>query len=211
MRYTFDDATADARHTTEYFELTGARAIYHDGWWDGTRHGLDGVTVVAADIVPFDEDVCELYDMRTDFGHAHDLAAEHPDRLAELQALFDVEARSHNVYPLANDCNEIDTAYNRLGRERYTIRSPDPLPTGKCTIRLDFAYDGGGPGKGGTATLTVNGRNVAEGRIDKTVPVYFSTDDTFDVGEDWGTPMAPTYDPPFTFTGDLKKVTVQAK
>ena len=78
--------------------------------------------------------------------------------------------------------------YNWLGRDRYTITSSEPLPTGKCTIRFDFAYDGGGPGKGGTGTLSVNGTNVAEGRIDKTVPVYFSTDDTFDVGEDWGTP-----------------------
>ena len=48
-------------------------------------------------------------------------------------------------------------------------------------------------------------------RIDKTVPVYFSTDDTVDVGEDWGTPMSDTYDSPFTFTGKIKQVTVQAK
>ena len=283
MRYTFDDASAEDRHTTQYFELTGTRAIYHDGWWAGTRHGMDGVTVAATHIVPFDEDVWELYDMRTDFGHANDLAAEHPDKLAELQALFDGEARKYNVYPLANDFNEVVIAerprlvtgdwasygpgtirlpedaainiknrsysiiaevenpdgdaegmlvtlggetggyalfvldgkptftYNWLGRELYTITSPESLPTGKCTIRFDFAYDGGGAGKGGTGTLSVNGTNVAEGRIDKTVPVYFSTDDTFDVGEDWGTPMAPTYKPPFTFTGELKKVTVQAK
>ena len=53
-------------------------------------------------------------------------------------------------------------------------------------------------------------KTVAEGRIDKTVPVYFSTDDTFDVGEDWGTPMSDSYDTPFAFTGKIKKVTVQA-
>ena len=283
MRYTFDDSSADDRHTTQYFELTGARAIYHDGWWAGTRHGLDGVTVVADDVVEFDEDVWELYDMRTDFGHATDLAADRPDKLAELQALFDSEARKHNVYPMANNFNEIVVAerprlvtgdwasygpgtirlpedaainiknrsyslfaevenptgdaegmlvtlggetggyalfvldgkptftYNWLGRELYTITATEPLPTGKCTIRFDFAYDGGGAGKGGTGTLSVNGTKVAEGRIDRTVPVYFSTDDTFDVGEDWGTPMGPIYQPPFTFTGVLKKVTVQAK
>jgi arylsulfatase len=45
----------------------------------------------------------------------------------------------------------------------------------------------------------------------RTVPIIFSTDDTFDVGEDWGTPVSPTYEPPFTFTGILKKVTVEAK
>ena len=51
-----------------------------------------------------------------------------------------------------------------------------------------------------------------DGRFDPTtVPVYFSTDDTFDVGEDWGTPMSDAYDTPFAFTGKIKKVTVQAK
>ena len=62
--------------------------------------------------------------------------------------------------------------YNFLGLERYTITSSEPLPKGKCTIRFDFAYDGGGMGKGGTGTLSVNGKKVAEGRIEKTVPVY---------------------------------------
>ena len=47
MLYTFDDAKAEDRHTTQYFELTGTRAIYHEGWWAGTRHGLDGVTASA--------------------------------------------------------------------------------------------------------------------------------------------------------------------
>ena len=101
--------------------------------------------------------------------------------------------------------------YNFLGLERYAITSSTTLPKGACTIRFDFAYDGGGTGRGGTGTLSVNGKKVAEGRIEKTVPVYFSTDDTFDVGEDWGTPVSATYQPPFTFTGILKKVTVQAQ
>ena len=59
--------------------------------------------------------------------------------------------------------------------------------------------------------LSVNDKQVAEGRIDKTVPVVFSTDDTFDIGADWGTPVSPTYRPPFEFTGTLKQVTVEAK
>ena len=100
--------------------------------------------------------------------------------------------------------------YNYLGLERYAIASPTPLPKGENTIRFDFTYDGGGTGKGGTGTLSVNGTTVAEGRIEKTVPVYFSADDTFDVGEDWGTPVSSSYRPPFTFTGTLKKVTVRA-
>ena len=54
-------------------------------------------------------------------------------------------------------------------------------------------------------------KTVAEGRLEKTVPIHFSTDDTFDVGEDWGTPVSSTYTPPFTFTGTQKKVTVQTE
>ena len=78
LLYAFDDATAKERHTTQYFELTGSRAIYHDGWWAGTRHGLDGVTAASKETVPFDQDVWELYDVRSDFGHASDLAAKEP-------------------------------------------------------------------------------------------------------------------------------------
>jgi hypothetical protein len=281
MLYTFDDAEAEDRHTTQYFELTGSRAIYHEGWWAGTRHGLDGVTDAAKEFGPFEKDVWELYDMRNDFGLGRDLSAEHPDKLREFQELFDREARKHNIYPMANSAYELLAAdrpklvsgntasftpgtvrlpeeaiidiKNRsfsivaevenpdgeaegilvtlggetggfaflvldrkptficswLGLEKYTIASSDPLPRGSSTIRFDFAYDGGGPGKGGTGTLSVNEKTVAEGRLEKTVPIHFSTDDTFDVGEDWGTPVSSTYTPPFTFTGTLKKVTVQ--
>ena len=59
-------------------------------------------------------------------------------------------------------------------------------------------------------SLTVDGKTVAEGRIDKTVTVYFSTDDTIDVGEDWRTPKSDPYETPFAFTGKIKKVTVDA-
>jgi len=100
----------------------------------------------------------------------------------------------------------------------YAICSAEPLPPGECSIVFDFTYDGGGPGKGGTGTLRVNGKTVGEGRVDRTVPVYFSTDDTLDVGEDWGTPLSEAYAPPFVFTGKvkvftgkIKKVTVQGK
>jgi hypothetical protein len=157
MLYTLDDAEAPDRHTTQYFELTGTRAIYHEGWWAGTRHGQDGLSA-SAGTVPFDEDVWELHDMTTDFGHANDLAAEHPEKLAELQAIFDREARKYNVYPLADNVLALLSAERpglvsgNKGRERYTITSVEPLPNGPCTIRFDFAYDGGGAGKGGTGS-----------------------------------------------------------
>lgn len=75
---------------------------------------------------------------------------------------------------------------------------------------FDFAYDAAAPARAVPA-LTVNGQAIEEGRIDKTVPVYFSTDDTSDIGQGWGTPMSDTYEPPFAFIGKVKKVTVQAK
>ena len=109
MLYTFDDVTATDRHTTQYFELLGGRAIYQDGWWCGTRHGNDGVNPAKGDI-PFDQDVWELYDMRSDFGHATDVAAKHPEKLKELQALFDREARAHNVYPMGDNIFALLTA-----------------------------------------------------------------------------------------------------
>jgi len=281
MLYAFDDANAKERHTTQYFELTGSRAIYHEGWWAGTRHGQDGVTAVKEN-VPFDQDVWELYDMRSDFGHATDLAARNPEKLKELQALFDTEARKYNVYPMVNNIFELlaierptlvtgrkavygpgtvrlvedavidiknksfsidaevdnpgnaegmlvtlggETGgfalmvqkskptfiYSYIGLEHYTITASVPLPKGKSTVRFDFVYDGGGAGKGGTGTISIDGKKVGEGRLARTVPVYFSTDDTFDVGEDWGTPVSPTYELPFKFTGDLQRVTVEVK
>src|SRR5208282_4193846 len=106
MSYSFDDAKAMDQRTTQYFELFASRAIYRDGWWAGTRHGGDGVTITPK-IIPFDQDVWELYDRRSDFSLATDLAAQHPEKLKELQALFDQEAAKYNVYPMANNLYEL--------------------------------------------------------------------------------------------------------
>ncbi|HTM32472.1 MAG TPA: arylsulfatase, partial [Vicinamibacterales bacterium] len=74
--------------------------------------------------------------------------------------------------------------YNWLGREHYRIAGTDPLPTGAVTLRYDFTYDGNGRGRGGIGTLTVNGRKMAEGRIDKTIANLFSPDEGATVGVD---------------------------
>ena len=87
MRYTFDDPDAPDRRTTQYFEMVGNRGIYHEGWTAVTRHGTPWLMVDAGDR-PFEDDVWELYDTTTDWTQAHDLAAELPERLAELQELF---------------------------------------------------------------------------------------------------------------------------
>ena len=130
MVYAFDDANAKERHTTQYFELTGSRAIYHDGWWAGTRHGMDGVSPPSKEAIPFDKDVWELYDTRTDFGHANDLAAKNPEKLKELQALFDTEARKYNVYPM------VDSIFELLAIERPSLVEGNKAVYGAGTVRL---------------------------------------------------------------------------
>ena len=100
--------------------------------------------------------------------------------------------------------------YNFLGLQRYTITASKPLPAGKSTLRFEFAYDGGGPGKGGTGSLMVNGQKVGEGRIERTQPGFFSADEGVDVGEDGETPVTENYGTPapHKFTGKIGKVTL---
>jgi arylsulfatase A-like enzyme len=98
--------------------------------------------------------------------------------------------------------------YNYLGLVIYNIVSGKPLTPGKHTIAYDFKYDGGGLGKGGTGTISVDGTKVAEGRIDQTQPGIFSVDDLADVGTDDGTPVT-NYGASPHFNGKLGKVKIE--
>ena len=100
--------------------------------------------------------------------------------------------------------------YNFMGLESTTIAAPQALKPGKYTVMYDFKYDGGGPGKGGVGTISVNGNKVAEGRINRTQPGIFSVDDMADVGMDEGT-MVANYGGPSKFNGKLNKVTIEQK
>jgi arylsulfatase len=104
--------------------------------------------------------------------------------------------------------NQDGEKYPHQKKYKTRIGSADPLAPGKHVIAFDFAYDGGGIGKGGLGTLTVDGRKVAEGRIELTQSVRFSLDESFDVGQDTGSPVIDEYDAkmPFKFTGTLQKV-----
>ncbi len=99
--------------------------------------------------------------------------------------------------------------YNFANIAHYSIAARDALKPGKHTLVFDFQYDGGGIGKGGTGTLSVDGKQVAKGRIDKTMPLRMSLDETFDVGEDTGTPVNLSYDVPFKFTGTIDKLVIK--
>ncbi|HEX9136727.1 MAG TPA: sulfatase/phosphatase domain-containing protein, partial [Nitrospirota bacterium] len=104
-------------------------------------------------------------------------------------------------------------AYNWLGLNRYTIAAAAAFPAGKSTIRYEFSYDGGGLGKGGTGAIFVNGKKVAEGRIEKTQGYAFSADEGADVGEDDETPVVEDYGipAPYAFSGKIDWVTIDLK
>ena len=88
---------------------------------------------------------------------------------------------------------------------------PEKLAPGKSTIKFNFDYDGGEVGAGGNGKLFINDQQVAEGRIEKTLPYRLALNETFDVGRDTGTPIVETYQVPFAFTGNLQKVTLNLK
>jgi arylsulfatase A-like enzyme len=283
--YTFDDANAPTRHSTQYFELVGNRAIYKDGWMASTTPlRLPWVT---SGYEPNPDDFkWELYNINEDFSQANNLAEKNPGKLKELQDAFDVEAKKYNVYPLDSSfASRADPAIRpsltsgrseftyypgmvripegsapnfknkswaiaaevtipekgangvlatiggRFGgwallmqdrkpqfvyalsnqtKHKFRVASNQPIPAGNHVVRFSFKYDGGGIGKGATGTLFVDGKQVAEGRIPQTVPIRFSLDETFDVGEDTGTPVVEDYvgKMPFPFTGTLKKFVV---
>ena len=284
MLRSFNDAKAKDNHLTQYFEMFGNRAIYHEGWLAGTVHRAAWEMKPRATL---DKDTWELYDTRNDFSLASDLAAKNPAKLKEMQDLFLKEAVKYNVLPIddrsveranpalagrpdlmagrtsltvydgmigmsenvfINTKNRSHTitaevtipekgangvilsqagrfggwslylkdgkpvyTYNFLGLQRFTVEATAPLPAGKATIRYEFAYDGGGLGKGGVGTILVNGKKAAEGRIERTHPMIFSADEGADVGEDAETPVVEDYGipAPYKFTGRIAKVTVE--
>jgi arylsulfatase len=280
MAYSFDEAEADERHTLQYFEMFGNRGIYHEGWTAVTRHSTPWLPT--GDKTLFDDDVWELYDTHVDWTQAHDLAGEQPEKLAELQRLFLIEAVKHQVVPLddrsverfnsdlagrpalvkgssqtlfggmgrlGENCvlnlknkshsitAEVDVPeggangvivaqgglfggwslylhdgvptyhYNALQLARWTIAGTEPLPAGTHQVRMELAYDGGGLAKGGDVSLFVDGAEVGTGRLEASVPLIFSGDETTDVGADTASPVSPDYDPAAsTFTGTVRWV-----
>jgi arylsulfatase len=102
--------------------------------------------------------------------------------------------------------------YNWVGLAQYTVNSSERVAPGKATIKLDFAYDGDGRGKGGTATIYLNGNKVGSGRIENTNANTFSIDDAADVGIDEGTNVSSAYKQHGNrFTGTIEKVTVDVR
>lgn len=95
--FSFDDAKAADRHTTQYFEMFGNRGIYDNGWVASTRHSIPWLMVQNP---PLKDDVWELYNIEEDFSQANDLAKTHPEKLKELQEIFNREATKNHVFPI---------------------------------------------------------------------------------------------------------------
>jgi arylsulfatase A-like enzyme len=283
--YTFADPKVPTRHTTQYFELVGNRAIYKDGWMASTTPLRLPWIQNGVETSP-DDFKWELYNINEDFSQAHNIVDKYPEKLKELQAAFDVEAKKYNVYPLDSSMaprfnptirpslsrgrteftyhagmiripegsapsftNKSWTigaevvipakgasgvlatiggrfggwslmledskpvfvyAYSNQPQHKYHVASSQRIPPGNHVVRFAFKYDGGGLGKGAIGTIFVDGKQVAQGPIAKTIPIRFSLDETFDIGEDTGTPVVESYldRMPFRFTGDLKKLIV---
>ncbi|HEY9046460.1 MAG TPA: sulfatase-like hydrolase/transferase [Ohtaekwangia sp.] len=105
LAYTFTDAGAATRHTLQYYELHGGRAIYKDGWKASVYHPRNTFGEAATQDIhfspaPFEQDKWELYNLNEDWNETNDLAAKNPAKLEELKKLFDQEATKYNVYPL---------------------------------------------------------------------------------------------------------------
>jgi arylsulfatase A-like enzyme len=99
--------------------------------------------------------------------------------------------------------------YNLFGLQRFKITGDRSIPAGEHQVRMEFTYDGGGLAKGGTVTLFIDGEKVGQGRVEATVPMLFSPDETTDVGSDGGTPVSDDYGPKDSaFTGRVRWVEI---
>jgi arylsulfatase len=125
---------------------------------------------------------------------SHSVTAEIvvPDRVEGV-----IVAQGGNIggWSLYAKNGKLKYCYNLLGIRYFYVEADEPLDKGEHQVRMEFAYDGGGLGKGGTATLYVDGRKAAQGRIDATAPNVFSADDGCDVGRDTGAPVSQDYGP----------------
>lgn len=118
--YSFSDAKAPERHTTQVFETFGHRSIYHNGWMASARRNRLPWEPFAWTNPPVDQDKWELYDLKNDFSQAIDLAAMQPARLAEMRALFDAEAKANNMLPISNQISPSNLPSLSAGRTKAT-------------------------------------------------------------------------------------------
>jgi arylsulfatase len=284
MAYTFDKAKQPSKRKTQYFEFSGNRAIYHDGWYAASKSFALSDYYTGKNLTRDPSQATwELYNTNKDFSQANDIAAQHPSKLSELEKLFWREAEKFQVLPIVSivgrqkdidgtdrpshtsgktqfsyrsgtqipesnaptfkntsyrveaevDLLTVDDggvlfalggtpggialfiqdqhlhfAYNFLNRKITLAKSTKPMPLGKSHISLEFKADSKKRGSGGIATLTVNNMEVGSTHVERTIPARFTVTETFDVGQDSGTSVAPSYRSPFRFSGKIGEVNV---
>ncbi len=114
-----------------------------------------------------------------------------------------------NGWSLYAKGGKLKFCYNFFGLDMTFVESAQPLPAGHHQVRMEFKYDGGGLGKGGAITLYVDGKPVGKGRIERSVPMAYSADETCDIGEEGGSPVSPDYGPTGNeFTGEVNWVQI---
>ncbi len=275
--YSFNAPEAPSRHNTQSSELLGNRSIYHDGWFANTTPpGPPWQTPgPPPDVLSYE---WELYNLEEDFAQANNVADEHPEKLREMQALFDREATSNDVYPLRNglaprvisglpseevvlwgdrmslpraswpkifgrsftltahiETDKPETGvlasigsllggwsfylkdgkpaayqtYSSREGSQYRVIADDPVKPGASTVSYRFDYDGGGRFKGGTLHILVDGVEVAQGRMERTIAAPMPDGETFDVGRDRGAKVSPDYQGHAPFEGTIEKIVVQ--
>ncbi len=125
---TLRDPAAPSRHVTQYYEMFGSRALYHDGWKAVVFHPPFFIAYDGTDTTkPFDEDAWELYHVAEDFSEVHDVAAAHPEKLAEMVQRWWQEAERFQVLPLNNEPGKfMDRRYRRDRYELYPGMGPLP-------------------------------------------------------------------------------------
>lgn len=294
--YTFkkENAAAPSRHSVQYFEMMGDHAIYKDGWILSTKvKRAPWEAFGPANPDPLNNVEWELFDLTTDYSQVTDIAAQHPDKVAELKQVFLEQAQKFDVLPLDASVAArivaprpnitagrsefvyttpmvglpqgdspllLNTSYtvtaeievpeggaegmiltsggrfggygfyllqgkpvwtwNMVDLKRIKWQGPDVLAPGKHRLVFDFTYDGmgagtlafnnfDGVGKGGTGTLSVDGKVVATQAMERTLPMILQWDESFDIGSDTLTGIDDAdYQTPFPLTAKLDKLTV---
>ena len=161
--YTFDHPNAPGRHNVQYFEMWGSRGIYKDGWWAGSFNHIPWPTERSSVNSAPEPKPWELYHLDTDFSQAHNVAAQYPDTLKELEDLFDTEAKRNHAYPLEPLRNGIPLITN--GKTSFVYRSGQlPIPAASAPRLSQRAHvitaDLNIPAGGATGAIVVQGNRV---------------------------------------------------
>ena len=117
-----------------------------------------------------------------------------------------------NGWSLYAKDGKLKHCYNFFGIDVTFVESAQPIPAGHHQVRMEFKYDGGGLAKGGAITLYVDGTSVAQGRIERSVPMMYSADETCDIGKEGGSPVSPDYGPESNaFSGEVNWVQIDVE